>query len=87
MNYTPGAYATSYADLTSNSVKTKRNVTVKDVLKFFVQYMKNDQLGMIANAHLGNSELLQCLIRQRTLIITLTESRILVALVLAHFAD
>ena len=33
--------------------KTKSHITVKDVLKFFVQYMKNDQLGMIANAHLG----------------------------------
>jgi len=44
MNYTPGA------------VKAKRNVTVKDVLKFFVQYMKNDQLGMIANAHLANAD-------------------------------
>jgi len=33
--------------------KLKKHVTVKDVIKFFVQYMKNDQLGMIANAHLG----------------------------------
>jgi hypothetical protein len=31
----------------------KKHITVKDVIKFFVQYMKNDQLGMIANAHLG----------------------------------
>jgi RNA dependent RNA polymerase len=87
MNYTPGAYAPSCGGLTSNSVKTKSNVTVKDVLKFFVQYMKNDQLGMIANAHLGNSELVKCLTRQRTLIVTLTESKILDALVLAHFAE
>lgn len=32
----------------------RENIEVKDVVKFFVQYMKNDQLGMIANAHLGN---------------------------------
>jgi len=35
------------------SAKAKSLITIKDVLKFFVQYMKNDQLGMIANAHLG----------------------------------
>ena|ERR1700737_3008418 len=59
MNYTPGPYACPLLKLTSSvSTKTKNNITVKDVLKFFVQYMKNDQLGMIANAHLGKSNVL-----------------------------
>jgi RNA dependent RNA polymerase len=33
--------------------KLKDRIAVGDIVKFFVQYMKNDQLGKIANAHLG----------------------------------
>jgi RNA-dependent RNA polymerase len=33
-------------------------VRVTDLMKFFVRYMKNDSLGKIAHAHLGNSDLL-----------------------------
>jgi len=62
MSYASALYVSSHSDLTRSSPKTKNHVTVKDVLKFFVQYMKNDQLGMIANAHLGPHFLLTALI-------------------------
>lgn len=56
MNYTARTYGLSLsrmADWAQLSAKVKNHITIKDVVKFFVQYMKNDQLGMIANAHLG----------------------------------
>ncbi|ORY60531.1 RNA dependent RNA polymerase-domain-containing protein [Pseudomassariella vexata] len=33
-----------------------RDVQIKDIVKFFVEYMKNDSLGTIANAHLAMSD-------------------------------
>jgi len=53
MGYTSRREVASTHHIWFYSAKTKDHVTIKDVLKFFVQYMKNDQLGMIANAHLG----------------------------------
>ena len=34
-----------------------RKVELKDIHQFFVQFMKNDSIGRIANAHLANSDL------------------------------
>lgn len=61
--------------------KTKSHITVKDVLKFFVQYMKNDQLGMIANAHLGEFWVQWCPNIKQMRTITPTVWKILAALV------
>jgi hypothetical protein len=64
------------------SAKLKDRISVKDVLKFFVQYMKNDQLGMIANAHLGINLLRYSILTMKpTQIITPMESKTLDALV------
>lgn len=74
--------------ITTFSAKLKDHVSVKDVLKFFVQYMKNDQLGMIANAHLGVTLLRYSILTLKpTQIITPMESKILDALVclFSHF--
>lgn len=36
--------------------KLDRDVSLKDIISFFVKYMKNDRLGSIANAHLAWSD-------------------------------
>lgn len=46
----------SYAALAP--VTLKRPVKVRDLLKFFVKYMKNDSLPTIAHAHLAQADLL-----------------------------
>jgi RNA-dependent RNA polymerase len=39
-----------------SAVELDRNVAIRDIACFFVQYMKNDRLGAIANAHLAWSD-------------------------------
>ncbi|KAI0125087.1 RNA dependent RNA polymerase-domain-containing protein [Xylariales sp. AK1849] len=36
--------------------ESSRDVQIKDIAKFFVEYMKNDSLGMIAHAHVAQSD-------------------------------
>ncbi|TGZ78031.1 RdRP-domain-containing protein [Ascodesmis nigricans] len=47
MNEEPASYSAPPKE------KLDREVQVEDIQKFFVQYMKNDRLGMIANCHLA----------------------------------
>jgi hypothetical protein len=55
LRYEPAVYSAPFLSIESGfSEKKKDNIEILDVVKFFVQYMKNDQLGMIANAHLGS---------------------------------
>lgn len=52
-NYPPALYG-------ANSAKVlDRDVTIEDVKKFFVNYMKNDRLGSIANSHLAWADKLE----------------------------
>lgn len=37
-------------------ISVDRDVTIDDITSFFVNYMKNDALGRIANAHLANAD-------------------------------
>jgi RNA-dependent RNA polymerase len=45
------------ANYTSNDArKADSPVTITDVMKFFIDYLKNDRLGSIANAHLAHAD-------------------------------
>lgn len=49
--------AANYETVTAQ--KTDKPVSIDDMTTFFVNYMKNDQLGKIANAHLANADRLK----------------------------
>ncbi|POS80146.1 RNA-dependent RNA polymerase [Diaporthe helianthi] len=44
------------ADSSSPGLDKAEDVTIDEVAKFFVQYMKNDSLGRIANAHIAQAD-------------------------------
>jgi hypothetical protein len=44
-------------DYTAAQPKLVEDVTIKDITKFFVNYINNDNLGQIANAHLATADL------------------------------
>ncbi|ORZ25193.1 RNA dependent RNA polymerase-domain-containing protein [Absidia repens] len=44
-------------DYTPSAPKTKANVTTDDIKEFFVDYIKSDNLGQIANTHLATADL------------------------------
>jgi RNA-dependent RNA polymerase len=43
-------------DYTSQSAKEKHEISIEDVIKFFVKFIEVDQLGRIANAHVAISD-------------------------------
>ncbi|KAG0282132.1 hypothetical protein BGZ96_000803 [Linnemannia gamsii] len=43
-------------DYSSREAAPASDVTIRDILKFFVQYAVSDNLGLIANAHLAQSD-------------------------------
>lgn len=43
-------------DYTAPPSRTKDNVKISDILKFFVNYINWDNLGQIANAHLATAD-------------------------------
>ncbi|CAO3579322.1 unnamed protein product [Absidia cylindrospora] len=49
INHTP-------MDYTPSAPKTKANVTTDDIKDFFVDYIKSDNLGQIANTHLATAD-------------------------------
>ncbi|ORY97352.1 RNA dependent RNA polymerase-domain-containing protein [Syncephalastrum racemosum] len=42
--------------MSGRSHEVKGNVTISDIISFFVRYINNDNLGQIANAHLGTAD-------------------------------
>lgn len=45
-------------DYTPAPEKTKESVDIQDVMKFYINYMRSENLGVIANTHLAMSDLL-----------------------------
>lgn len=43
-------------DYTAPPSREKDNVQIIDILRFFVNYINNDNLGQIANAHLATAD-------------------------------
>lgn len=44
-------------DYTAAQAKTVDEVRIRDIIRFFVNYISNDNLGSIANSHLAQADM------------------------------